>query len=46
MTQGSNSRIGIAAGRVAAGAKVEAVMSNSLGNIASPVETCFAAERV
>src|ERR1700735_619182 len=31
MTQGSNSRIGIATGRVAAGANVEAVMSNSLG---------------
>src|SRR5580693_3816033 len=31
MTQGSNSRIGIAAGRAAAGANVEAVISNSWG---------------
>src|SRR4029077_10317766 len=31
MTQGSNARSGIAAGRAAAGANVEAVMSNSLG---------------
>src|SRR6202789_2080324 len=31
MTHGSNSRIGIAAGRAAVGAKVEAVMSSSLG---------------
>src|SRR3984885_764677 len=31
MTHGSNSRIGIAAGRAAVGAKVEAVMSNSWG---------------
>jgi len=36
MTQGSNSRIGIAAGRAAVGANVEAVMSNPFGDIASP----------
>ncbi len=47
MTQGSNSRIGIAAGRVAGGVNVvEGRHVELLGDIASPIETCFAAESV
>ena len=46
MTQGSNSRIGIATGRAAAGASVEVGHVKLLGDIASPFETCLAAVRV